>query len=68
MAKITLKIEGMHCDACASRLEKALVKKENIQSAKVSFKEKTAEIVYDKISIKEIEEYIEDIGFKSLGV
>lgn len=67
MNKVVLKIEGMHCDGCRKRLENSLSKKENIKSAKVSFEKKQAEIEYDKISIKEIEQYIEEIGFISLG-
>ena len=65
--KITLKIDGMHCDGCATRLEKALLNKENIKKVKVSFKEKTAVIEYDNIDKKEVEKYIEEIGFHSLG-
>ena len=67
MKKITLKIDGMHCDGCASRLEKALNMKEHIKSAKVSFKEKKAIVEFDSIDKKEIEKYIEEIGFHSLG-
>ena len=67
MKKIELKIDGMHCDGCAKRLENALKKKENIKSAEVSFEEKKAVIEFDKIKKEEIENYIEEIGFKSLG-
>lgn len=67
MNKITLKIEGMHCNACSNRLENALMKKEHIKKVSVSFEKKEATIEYDTITKKEIEEYISDIGFKSLG-
>ena len=67
MEKLVLKIDGMHCDACAKRLENCLNKKENIKRAKVDFPTKKAEIEYEKITKETIEEYIEDIGFKSLG-
>lgn len=67
MKEITLKIDGMHCDACAKRLENGLNKKDQIQSAKVDFKSKKAVIQYDEITKEEIEKYIEDIGFQSLG-
>lgn len=67
MEKITLKIEGMHCDACKNRLENALNTKENIKSAKVNLEKNIAEIEFEKITKEEIEEYIDDIGFKSLG-
>jgi len=67
MNKIILKIDGMHCTGCSERLEKVLKSKKNIKNAKVSFEKKEAEIEYDKISKEEIEEYIEEVGFKSLG-
>ncbi|MBP5678248.1 MAG: heavy-metal-associated domain-containing protein [Bacilli bacterium] len=67
MSKIILNIDGMHCDKCAERLENALKKKENIKSAKVSFETRKAVIEYENITKEQIEEYIEDIGFQSLG-
>ena len=67
MNKVILKIDGMHCSKCGERLENALSKREGIISCKVSFEDKEAVIKYDKISIKDIESYIDDIGFKSLG-
>ena len=67
MNKIILKIDGMHCTGCSERLEKVLNKKDNIKKAKVDFDKKIATIEYEKITKDEIEEYIEDAGFKSLG-
>ena len=67
MNKIVLKIDGMHCTGCSERLEKSLKAKKNIKKVKVSFENKEAVIEYDKISEEEIESYIEDIGFHSLG-
>ena len=67
MEKITLKIEGMHCDACKNRLESALSAREGIENVKVNLEKKIAEIEYKDINKEQIEEYIDDIGFKSLG-
>lgn len=67
MNKIILKIDGMHCTGCSTRLENILKNKEKIKSAKVDFNNKKAEIEYEEISKKDIEEYIEDAGFKPLG-
>lgn len=67
MEKITLKIEGMHCNACSERLEKGLMKKEHIHKVSASFEKKEAKVEYDTISKEKIEEYIEDLGFQSLG-
>jgi copper chaperone CopZ len=66
MNKACLKIEGMHCEGCAKRLENILNRKENIE-ATVSFEKKEANIEYKDLTIKEIEEIIEDAGFTSLG-
>jgi len=67
MKTIKLKIDGMHCDGCATRLENALSKKAGIKKAKVSFENKEAVIEFDNLDKNTIEEYIEEIGFKSLG-
>ncbi len=65
MEKVTLKIDGMHCDNCAKRLEKALLTKENIKTAKVDFASQTAIITYDNLSLNKVKEYISDIGFSA---
>ena len=67
MEKIVLKIDGMHCNGCSERLEKVLNKKDNIKKANVSFEKKEAVIEFEGITKEDIEEYIEDAGFKSLG-
>ena len=67
MNKITLKIEGMHCDACKNRLENALNRKEDITKATVDLEKNQATIEFENITKEQIEEYINDLGFKSLG-
>lgn len=66
MKEIKLKIEGMHCTGCSSRLEKVLNNLEGVENAKVSFEEKQAIIKYEeeKITLEDIKENIEDAGFK----
>ena len=66
MKEINLKIEGMHCAGCSTRLEKVLNKKKKKKKAQVSLEEKKATIKYDetRISIESIKEAIEDAGFK----
>ena len=61
-----IKIEGMHCAGCSTRLEKVLNNLEGVEIAKVSLEEKKATIKYDetKISLENIKESIEDAGFK----
>ena len=67
MKKIVLKISGMTCSACSSGLEKYLSKQKGINSASVNLVLSLATIEYDGISVKVIEKYISEAGFKSLG-
>lgn len=66
MKETNLKIEGMHCAGCSTRLEKVLNNLEGVEIAKVSLEEKKATIKYDetKISLESIKEAIQDAGFK----
>ena len=43
----TLKVEGMHCGACASRVEKAAKQIDGVKAAKVNQPKGIAEITYD---------------------
>ena len=68
MKKVILMIEGMSCSGCSNGLEKYLNKQDGVESASVNLVLKTATITYtDKIDISDIEKYIKDAGFKSLG-
>ena len=66
MKEINLKIEGMHCAGCSTRLEKVINNLEGVEKAQVSLEEKKATIQYDetKTTIEGIKETIEDAGFK----
>ena len=67
MKDIKLKIAGMHCTGCSSRLEKVLNNIEGVEKAKGSFEEEEAVITYDneKVSEKQIIIEIEEAGFKA---
>lgn len=67
MKKIVLKIDGMTCSACSSGLEKYLNKQEKITSANVNLVLSIATIEYEDLSKKEIETFVSEAGFKSLG-
>ena len=68
MKKTILKIEGMTCSACSNGLEKFLKKQKGIEEASVNLVMATASITYDdKLSILDLENYVEEAGFKSLG-
>jgi len=69
MNKVILKIEGMRCSACSNGLEKYLNKKEHIVKASVNLVLAQALIEYDdKITLSDIENYIKEAGFTSLGI
>ena len=66
MKETNLKIEGMHCAGCSTRLERVLNNLEGVEEAKVSLEEKQATIKFDetKTNIENIKEAIADAGFK----
>ena len=66
MKEIKLKIEGMHCTGCSSRLEKVLNNIDGVESATVSFEKKQAIITYNEsqTDIEKIKQIIQDAGFK----
>lgn len=69
MKKISLKIEGMHCEGCSNRLTKVLENLDGVTSANVSLENKKADIEYneDILNIEEIKEAISDAGFEAMG-
>ena len=66
MKEIKLKIEGMQCTGCSSRLEKVLNNTDGVESATVSFEKKQAIITYNEsqTDIEQIKQIIQDTGFK----
>ena len=67
MKEVCLKIKGMHCEGCSTRLTKVLNNQDGVENAKVSLEEAKADIKYDdsQISLDEIKEAIEDAGFEA---
>lgn len=69
MKKIILKIDGMTCSACSSSLEKYLLKQKGINDALVNLVMSSASISYDdNITIDDLNRFVSEAGFKSLGV
>ena len=62
--KIRFQIEGMTCQACASRIEKVLNKKDFVESAGVNFASEEAQVTFDdsKTSIADIIAIIQKTG------
>lgn len=63
--KIRFQIEGMTCQACASRIEKVLNKKDFVESAGVNFASEEAQVVFDdsKTSVADIAKIIEKTSY-----
>jgi Cu+-exporting ATPase len=66
--KITIKIGGMHCAACAQTIEKALRKEAGIITANVNLATEKAFVEYDsdKITFKRIAQAIREAGYEPL--
>lgn len=60
-----IRITGMHCGACSSRIERVIGQMAGVKSAAVNLASETAVVDYlpDSISFREIKEKIEELGF-----
>lgn len=69
MKKVILKIDGMSCSACQNRVEKYLNKQDGV-TASVNLVMAEALIEYDetKVTLNDLDRFIEESGYKSLGV
>lgn len=65
MQKVRFQIEGMTCQACASRIEKVLNKKDFIETAGVNFASEEAQVTFDdsKTTVADLVKIIEKTGF-----
>ncbi len=62
------KIDGMSCDGCAAALKSALEKLPAVESAEVSFPERSATVHLtspDALSAREIVEAVEAAGYEA---
>ena len=67
MKEVCLKIKGMHCEGCSTRLERVLNNQDGVEKAKVSLENAEADIKFDdsQISVDELKEAVEDAGFEA---
>jgi len=63
--KLSAKIEGMDCPACANKIEEAVSKLEGVVDAKVIFSAEKISVTYDtgKVREKNIEQEIKKLGY-----
>lgn len=68
LAKAQFQVEGMSCQACATRIEKVLNKKPAIASASVSFAGETLNVNYDasQSNAEQISEWVSKTGFTAV--
>lgn len=67
--KITLHVEGMHCNHCAATVEKALLTVDGVASVKVSLDDKTATVKPKRGATPDIAKLkvaVESAGYKVL--
>jgi len=64
---VDLRIEGMTCAACASRIERALTRRNGIESVKVNLVHEKARVRFDEeqVSSEDLLKWIDSIGFKA---
>ena len=67
MKEVVLKIKGMHCEGCSTRLEKVLNNQDGVEEAKVSLEKAEANIKFDETqtSVDELKEAVEDAEFEA---
>lgn len=65
MAKIVLKVKGMHCASCSVLIDKLIGKQSGVSSIKTSYGAEKTAIEYDesKISLEKIDELIGKLGY-----
>lgn len=66
MENIILKVNGMHCAGCETRIKNALESIKGVKKVNANHSEKTVEISFRKNSdiLDNIKETIEDLGFE----
>ena len=64
MKKISLKIDGIHCDNCRERIKKVLLRNDEIKNIEIN--NNMATIEYEKeLNHEKVIESINDIGFET---
>ena len=65
MQKLTIKIEGMHCEGCKRRVENVL-KTFGLKNISVDLNKKQAEVnAKDSVDVGEVVAALNDIGFSA---
>ncbi|OXM15479.1 heavy metal translocating P-type ATPase [Paenibacillus herberti] len=65
---VQLQLEGMTCAACATRIEKGLIRMPGVASATVNFAMETARVDYlpGEVSVVDLQQKVAKLGYKAL--
>ena len=65
---VTIRVEGMRCNMCASSIEKKLKATPGVEEATVSFEKGEAWVKFDdsKVSEAQLREAINSVGYKAV--
>lgn len=69
METSTIKIQGMHCDGCASRVKSLLEKEQGVREADVSYEAGEARVKHSEHTVGKdrLREVIERAGYTTEG-
>jgi len=64
--EILIKIDGMHCEMCQKRMQKAFMDTKGVVNAEVDLASKTAKVIYDakKINADSVKNIVTDTGYE----
>ena len=62
--KTILTIEGMMCEHCAKRVNKAIYSIIGVESVEVDLASKKAVVISEDVSIDEMKEAVSEVGYK----
>ncbi len=67
MNTVKFMVKGMHCDGCARIIQSLLERKTGVHTAKISFSDAEARILYDNQSVEESQliKIIEKAGYRA---
>ncbi len=66
MKTVIFKVEGMHCDGCATLIQSALERSTGVAKASASFKDGQARVLFDPLAVTEEQliEIVEKGGYR----
>ncbi len=65
METTTIRVEGMHCDGCANRVQRLLEKEPGVREAEVSYPSGQAQVKFNEhtVTTDRLREVIERAGY-----